>query len=1013
MSKKFTPSLDPFARSKKTASSPTSAKKVGEEGSLPDTSKLVVEQGGGGSSPKPVRSQSPTLVKSRSPSVEEEVELFPKPVVPVTTAPPIISGWSPSTFGVLKPPTLIVPTVSSVGTFGVPKPCLAPTLTVTTVSSVASGKSDPALVTTGPQRTEIMAKSLAAQAATSGRSWKLISIQKGHLVRSFRIQVKKLDELMQDVSDPKEDMTPNQRREALLTFQKIDGLAQQHEDLISELLSAPDCPPEKAEEATDQSIEVGQEQERIQKMMKGHFTNLDPPSIGLTEVEPSSLRTPVGQPLPSYDPILEPFHNLHLDEEEDVLVTRKFTGEDEESDVQSTRGKEESMMIRLLSLNYKISDHVPVFSGDAWQYTTWRASVEQADRVFTQQKLSDFLRFAALKTVLKGESLSLVKSLPALNSSYHTALKLLDDMYLTNDLSLKRIMEMMQKLSHQGTSYTSCRKFYCELVSIINAFSSLKCEEDSMGRSLFFQIVTPKLNARTANRFAEMSFRARDTKNPLGHSLTISSLAELVLFQMQVLAQTGGVRGESKEKQDKSDKKKKQKDKEQDSTDLKFFAVTNTKVDSKSSKTSGGKKKQKGKKDLSKTICNLCNKAGHIVKDCPTIKGKSTKDIIDLVSKLKLCKLCFSKNHKTSDCPSKDYYKCKHCPKTNHNSLLHMATTTQTSTPKVKSINYVGKQPNDYGKAIPNVLRVRAYGNRSGTNPVEINVFLDSGSNATLITANLAQLLKLKSTPVAGYDGTKAKGVNQTELTGIDTSKTYQVTVGSALYPWTLLDFDLTAYSVPYIDQVGPILIDPQDHSHLRAEGKFRFTIPLPHTETMPISLLLGEPWVSFITKSAPIKNPKLHYPHVCAIRTSLGDFLAGCHPPDFRVRRVRKINVGTSLMDAPNFRIKAIGNLRIPTLGEKMIGTQKATLIPKGTSLKGIFKPKILKVEPESPPPKKQKSDVEVLEDEDVDMEVEELPSTSTGRRGPRVIAVIDLEDSSLSSDSHSSTPPPEPQAD
>ena len=88
MSKKFTPSLDPFARSKKTASSPSSTKKVGEEGSLPGSSKLVVEQGGGGSSPKPVRSQSPTLVKSRSPSVEEEVELFPKPVVPVTTAPP-------------------------------------------------------------------------------------------------------------------------------------------------------------------------------------------------------------------------------------------------------------------------------------------------------------------------------------------------------------------------------------------------------------------------------------------------------------------------------------------------------------------------------------------------------------------------------------------------------------------------------------------------------------------------------------------------------------------------------------------------------------------------------------------------------------------------------------------------------------------------------------------------------------------------------------------------------------
>ena len=94
------------------------------------------------------------------------------------------------------------------------------------------------------------------------------------------------------------------------------------------------------------------------------------------------------------------------------------------------------LFFRALMINYKPSDNVIKFSGiDPLQYTSFRSSFESSQRVMQEIGYSPFDQFLELKKCVSGKLLKLITNLPMLDSSFETALALLDKIYLFESTS--------------------------------------------------------------------------------------------------------------------------------------------------------------------------------------------------------------------------------------------------------------------------------------------------------------------------------------------------------------------------------------------------------------------------------------------------------------------------------------------------------------------------------------------------------------------------------------------------
>ena len=132
----------------------------------------------------------------------------------------------------------------------------------------------------------------------------------------------------------------------------------------------------------------------------------------------------------------------------------------------------------------------------------------------------------------------------------------------------------------------------------------------------------------------------------------------------------------------------------------------------------------------------LC-KEKHRLMDCHKFKMKAVKDRIDFAAKEKICKNCFSKTHLLKDCICS--IKC--CVDgfgKKHHTLLHLES------PHQGTINSTNKQ--DFAKPdkFHTFLQVIPVTVIHGANTTVVNALLDSSSDTTLITSELAKILKLK-----------------------------------------------------------------------------------------------------------------------------------------------------------------------------------------------------------------------------------------------------------------------------
>lgn len=174
--------------------------------------------------------------------------------------------------------------------------------------------------------------------------------------------------------------------------------------------------------------------------------------------------------------------------------------------------------------------------------------------------------------------------------------------------------------------------------------------------------------------------------------------------------------------------------------------------------------------------CTKCS-ASHSIRQCDQFKAMSVIDRHDFAKSNRLCMNCLSSSHNSNRCPSNK--RCFECRK-RHHTLLHLPLTainTINQTEKSETITPTVNQNASTSKDTLNtfhlkenrpmhqillataIVRLRS----DHGHEVVVRALLDQGSQATFITEDVAQKLKLHKVPIVA------------SITGIGHSETTQI----------------------------------------------------------------------------------------------------------------------------------------------------------------------------------------------------------------------------------------------
>lgn len=137
-------------------------------------------------------------------------------------------------------------------------------------------------------------------------------------------------------------------------------------------------------------------------------------------------------------------------------------------------------------------------------------------------------------------------------------------------------------------------------------------------------------------------------------------------------------------------------------------------------------------------FCFRCER-DHRLTECDQFKELSIGERVTLCIRHHLCFCCFSLRHSVQDCPIKKPCKQRDC-RYSHHELPHDFNKLPITRAKPSSAR-AGRQRVDLGMMR---LEIQSTDNRSS---VRVNVFVDEGSDSTLMTSSCASKLQLRGEP--------------------------------------------------------------------------------------------------------------------------------------------------------------------------------------------------------------------------------------------------------------------------
>lgn len=324
---------------------------------------------------------------------------------------------------------------------------------------------------------------------------------------------------------------------------------------------------------------------------------------------------------------------------------------------------------------------IPVFDGK--NLNEFKPFIEIFNAVIDKNvALSDVEKLFYLRSYLRGEALTLVNTLPIVNSSYAEALNILQNRYNNEAMLINsHINSLLEIQSIQKGTPRELREFISKVKQQCSSLKNLNQPIDQWDMILIC-IFSKKLDTYT-NRAFQMD---RNTSK-------LPTLHEFLNF-LENRATALETAGSSEKPQVKN-----------------VHYLTEK-----------------------ESQCSHCNFKGHKIFSCRKFKSLSTNDRISFVDRNKLCRLCL-KNH-SGKC--KMSFRCGTCQK-DHNTLLHLDRQPQSDT-KVMHFNFAQEQ---HESVLLPTIRVKIKTNNGKY--IFARGLVDTGSQVSLVKNSLVKRLNVKT----------------------------------------------------------------------------------------------------------------------------------------------------------------------------------------------------------------------------------------------------------------------------
>lgn len=354
---------------------------------------------------------------------------------------------------------------------------------------------------------------------------------------------------------------------------------------------------------------------------------------------------------------------------------------------------------------------LPTFDGDLLEWRSYRDIF--VSLVHDNTLIGDAQRFHFLLASLKGDALTVVKSIPLSADNYALAWEALSDRFDNKRLLASAHLDRLfafKPITHESLP---------ALLSFVNTFKKNVSLIKSLGVNDLASFLLFHMGSRVLDPTTMQLFESSTSPS------TIPTFDELLHFVQQRCTILETIKKPSKPDIIVNPHGKyNARNITVASKKSVFAATTSTSV----------KSKLRG--------CLSCNKADHNIYHCPTFNEMSVEKRRELIAARKLCFACMSPSHMLNACSSTRC--CRSCSSKRHHSLLHLNNDQSSSADKAiqstSSGPSAGKSSSFSGAACTNstvvlgtaIVHIKDAWDQTHS----VRVLLDSGSQISAITSD-------------------------------------------------------------------------------------------------------------------------------------------------------------------------------------------------------------------------------------------------------------------------------------
>jgi len=535
--------------------------------------------------------------------------------------------------------------------------------------------------------------------------------------------------------------------------------------------------------------------------------------------------------------------------------------DDDLSSVTSSRAHAQDMQMQVMSVHYDITKDVQKFDGTRVEkFENWLAQWDEAEKKLVNMKKTEAEKLLALKKCLKGRALECIEHVKdGRTANFEGAKKTLVDYYLDKNVTGTVLIDSLLQLPPMTRDPQSIEDVLFGLRNIWVSLKGLNLTGEQGQTLLFCTIAETKMSPYIKKAWAKKIEEKKDPTHPIGHGATEEDLFDLLNFKIKEERRISSYRlPKSEKKEEKKEESKKTENRSRTTVQGSFST-------------------QQGK-------CLICEKSGHAAIECRMLTGlKTAQERKKLLEEKKtgLCWNCLKGKHSSRDCKKPPQCTCG----MKHHQMLHLGGSSISGRPVASNTtaerreDHTSEQGGASGTSgssetvaaaavkltdtTPILQTCRAWVKGAGGSQVLARIFLDSGSEATLMRRDLAAKLGLNGPP----HRLDLLGVGGIQLPPTDEKI---VTFRLKSLKGDFISGEMKAYTKATLtEKIREIRIDPSKFEHLK---NLDFTEEIPR-KADEVDVLIGCNYYPHLMLDGIIKGRD---DEPVALSTKLGYVLSG-----------------------------------------------------------------------------------------------------------------------------------------